>query len=192
MSLAPLLRHAGISVPRFVTVEGRIVFDPSAVAVPSYALEPHTFHDGPDPVISDTSVPWWIEDPDARAADVAAMREQFPGFTLFGDDGEYAYGGTIDTGRGRFECLVVPMPDRSLPSVVSLRKNLGRDEGQRSVKAPHTYLSGRLCIADTADWDADRHTTATAVAWTAHWFAAYTEWRLLGGAWPTEGLRVVA
>lgn len=129
MPLAPLLRHAGVSVPRFVTVEGRIVFDPSTVTVLSHALQPHTFHGGPDPVIPDTKAPWWIEDPVARSADVAAMREQFPGFTQFGDDGEYAYGGTIDTGRGRFECLIVPMPDRSLPSVVSLRKNLGRNEG---------------------------------------------------------------
>lgn len=192
MSLAPLLRHAGLSVPRFVTVDGQVVFDPSASSLPSHALEPHTFHGGPDPVTSEATTPWWTLDPDAKAVDVAAMREAFPGFTQFCDEGEYAYGGIIDTGRGRYQCLVVPMRDRSLPSVIPLNRNLGRAEGRRYMRPPHTYLSGSLCIADTADWDADRHTTATAVAWTAHWFAAYTEWRLFGGPWPTEGLRAAS
>jgi len=107
-----------------------------------------TFHHGSDPVISDTSAPWWIEDSDAQTADIAAMRERFPGFTPFGDDGEYAYVGTIDTGRGRFQCLVLPKPDRSIPSVMPLRKSLGRSEGRRFVRAPHLYTSGRLCIVE--------------------------------------------
>lgn len=140
-------------------------------------------------MVGETSAPWWIEGQDAKAADIAAMRQSFPGFTKFGDDGEYAFQGTIDTGRGRFQCLVLPMPDHSMPSVIPMRKNLGRSEGRRFAKAPHTYLSGRLCIAETGDWDSDRHTTATAVGWAAHWFAAYAEWRLMGGQWPTEGLR---
>jgi hypothetical protein len=44
-------------------------------------------------------------------------------------------------------------------------------------------------VADTSDWDPQVHTTATAIAWAAHWFAAYTGWRIAGGPWPTEGYR---
>ena len=67
-----------------------------------------------------------------------------------------------------------------------MRNNLGRYEGRRFRRPPHLYDSGALCVAATSDWDQERHTTATAVAWGAHWFAAYTEWRM-GGHWPTDG-----
>ena len=55
----------------------------------------------------------------------------------------------------------------------------------------HLYLSGNLCVADISDWRPGEHTSATAIAWAAHWYAAYTDWRL-GGPWPTDGYRADA
>jgi hypothetical protein len=194
MTIATLLRHVGIMVPRYVTVDGEIVLDGSpAVASVPLAMEPHRFHAGDDPSPSRTAfaTAWWNTETDARAADEAAMRSHFPKFLLLEDDGDYAWGGELNTGRGRYKILVYPHVDRSLPSIVPLRQNLGRTEGRRWRKPPHLYESGAMCVAATSDWDPEMHTTATAVAWAAHWFAAYTEWRM-GGEWPTDGYGAAA
>jgi hypothetical protein len=52
MTVATLLAHVGIEVPRYVTVDGEIVLDPSVSRTVSAAplrIEPHRFHDGNDP-----------------------------------------------------------------------------------------------------------------------------------------------
>jgi len=195
MTIPTLLQHVGLTVPRYVTVAGQIVMDPQASpsSVAPMAVQPHRFHGGDDPAPPREAYAdaWWNADPVARAADEAAMQLHFPGFVQFGDNADYAYGGVIDTGRGRFEVLVLPHVDKSLPTVVPCHKSLGRHAGRRMQKPDHVYLNGNLCVASTSDWHPDRHTTATAVGWAAHWFAAYTEWRM-SGRWPTVGVDAVA
>src|SRR5712692_3282664 len=194
MTLATLLRHFGVDVPRYVTVDGRIVLDSAvAEARAPMALAPHRFHAGDDPSPSRNAFDsaWWNVEPDARAADEIAMRMHFPSFVLLDDDGDYAWAGELNTGRGRFGILAMPQTDHSLPSIVPRHRGLGRNEGKRCRKPPHIYTTGNLCVAATAHWNANSHTTATAVAWAAHWFAAYAEWRM-NGQWPTEGYGAVA
>jgi hypothetical protein len=196
VTIATLLKHVGIHVPRYVTVDGRIVLDPTPTPASSpapLAVEPHRFHDGDDPAPerTDYADAWWNTDPDARAADEAAMARHFPQFVQAGKDGGYYYGGELNTGRGRYKILVLPHVDRSLPSVFPLHKGLGRPAGRRLQRPPHLYTSGGLCIANRADWRPGEHTTATAVGWAAHWFAAYTEWRITS-RWPTEGFGAAA
>src|SRR5262245_33165840 len=196
MTIAALLGHVGIDVPRYVTVAGRIVFDQALATVSQTAPMPlaaHRFHDGEDPAPDRSTYAdaWWTVDVAAREVDEAAMRSHFPNFIQFGEDGDYAYGGELDTGRGRFKILVWPHVDRSMPSIIPLHKGLGRPMGRRLQRPPHLYTSGNLCVADTANWKPAEHTTATAVGWAAHWFAAYTEWRITG-RWPTDGFGAVA
>lgn len=196
MTLATLLSHVGIEVPRYVTVDGQIVLDPvppTGLASASMPVAPHRFHDGDDPAPDRARCAdaWWNIDPEARAADEAAMATHFPGFVQFGEDGDYAFGGELNTGRGRFKILVLPHVDRSLPSVVPMHKGLGRPMGSRLQRPPHLYTSGNLCVADIADWSPSEHSSATVVAWAAHWFAAYTEWRITG-RWPTGGFGAAA
>lgn len=196
MSLATLLEHVGIDVPRYVTVGGQIVLDPTltnASTPAPMAVSPHRFHDGEDPAPERVNYAnaWWNTNPKARVADEVAMATHFPSFLQFGEGGDYAYGGQLDTGRGRFKVIVVPHIDRSLPSVIPMHKGLGRHVGRRLQRPPHLYNSGNLCIADTTDWKPEEHTTATAVAWAAHWFAAYSEWRITG-RWPTGGFGAAA
>lgn len=196
MTLATLLGHVGIDVPRYVEVGGRVVLDPTPAVSSSpapMAISPHRFHDGDDPAPERAGYAraWWNTDAEARAADEEAMAAYFPSFIQFGDDGDYGYGGELDTGRGRFKVLVLPHVDRSLPSIVPLHRGLGRQMGRRLQRPPHIYTSGNLCVAAASDWKADEHTTATAVGWTAHWFSAYTEWRFTG-RWPTDGFGEVA
>lgn len=196
MTLATMLSHVGIDVPRYVTVDGEIVLDPtsstSATSAPM-AVASHRFHDGDDPAPTRSSYTdaWWNADLDARAADEAAMAAHFPGFHQLGENDDYFFGGELNTGRGRFKIFVLPHVDRSLPSVVPLHKGLGRPMGRRLQRPPHLYTSGNLCIATNSDWNSSERTTATAVAWAAHWFAAYTEWRI-SGRWPTEGFGAAA
>ncbi|MFE2423645.1 hypothetical protein [Streptomyces hokutonensis] len=194
MTIATLLRHVGVDVPRYVTVDGEIVLDPPAAPAIYTSVAPHRFHGGEDPAPSrdDRSGAWWIVDPVAKEADKAAMATAFPSFYCLDDDGDYAFSGTLRTGRGNFEIMVLPQVDMSLPSVYpkpGLR--LGRPAGRKFVYAPHLYLSGALCVADRGDWKKEDHTTATVVAWAAHWFCAYTEWRFTN-RWPTDGYGKVA
>jgi hypothetical protein len=195
MTVATLLAHVGIDVPRYVTVDGQIVLDRSAATMASpLRIAPHRFHDGhdPAPVRKKFDAAWWNTDPEARAADENAMHIHFPNFSLYGSEEEdYLWGGRINTGRGSFSILVLPQVNHSLPSVAPKMKNLGRPEGRRLRRPPHLYDSGALCVASVSDWDPTKHSTATAVAWAAHWFAAYTEWRMRG-YWPTDGYGAVA
>ena len=153
------------------------------------AVMPHTFHGGDDPPPAGASSRWW-DDPAARDADAAAVAFAFPGFHLDQRGGGHAWTGTINTGRGRFEVKIVSDPGGGLPAIVPiLPRALGRNEGRRGFRpAKHLYISGNLCVADTDDWHPGKHTSATAIAWAAHWCAAYTDWRL-GGPWPTDGYR---
>ena len=195
MTVATLLAHVGIDVPRYATVGGEIVFDssgPRAAALPM-RIEPHRFHGGndPAPTRNEYDKAWWNTELESRVADENSMRTRFPGFSVHRENGDYFWSGTINTGRGTFAILVLPHVDRSLPSIVPEIKTLGRPEGRRLRRPPHLYNSGALCVAAATDWDPSRHTTATAVAWAAHWFAAYTEWRMRG-YWPTDGYGAVA
>jgi hypothetical protein len=187
MSIATLFRHVDIDVPRYVTVNGTVVTDPG-LAPGGLSVEPHRFHGGVEPKIagSDLTSAWWNQDVKRRQADEAAMQKYFPGVALHAEDGEYLWFGTIDSGRGTFKVGVAPRIDGSLPIVISLNRTLARNEGGRQRWSPHLYDSGSLCVAAFSDWDPARHTTATAVGWAAHWFAAYTIWRM-SGEWPTEG-----
>lgn len=193
MTLPSLLRRVGLDVPRGVTVDGRLVTGRAAAAAFAAGtatwMASHTFHGGDDPPVTDAPSAWW-RDADARAADFAAVACAFPGFTLDETDGEFTWRGTLDTGRGRFVVDVVADAAGGLPHIVPVSPRvLGRNEGRHGFRpSPHLYTSGHLCVADAADWNAANHTTTTAIAWAAHWFAAYTDWRL-GGRWPTEGYR---
>jgi hypothetical protein len=121
---------------------------------------------------------------------MAAVAVALPNFRLDDSDGAYTWHGIIDTGRGCFRIRVEGESERGMPMIVPIRpRALGRNEGQRGFrKSEHLYRNGNLCVADVVDWDPRAHTTATAIAWGAHWLAAYTDWRL-GGPWPTEGYR---
>jgi len=193
MTLPSLLRRVGLDVPRGVSVDGRLITGRAALAAlaagTATCMSPHAFHGGDDPPSTNTPFAWW-RDADARAADCAAVARAFPGFTLDEADGEFTWRGTLDTGRGRFVIDVVADAAGSLPRIIPVSPRvLGRNEGRRGFRpSPHLYTSGHLCVANATDWDAANHTTATAIAWAAHWFAAYTDWRL-GGRWPTEGYR---
>jgi hypothetical protein len=120
------------------------------------------------------------------------MKHAFPGFVVNEEDGDLGYAGIIDTGRGRFPLLLLPQIDGSLPRAATYPKiKLGRNEGRYWRKSPHLFTSGSLCIAGAQDWHPGEHTTATAAAWAAHWFAAYTEW-WMSGIWPAKGYGIVA
>lgn len=192
MSLPTLLKAVGVHVPRYVTVDGQIVLaSPTVTAGESAPLrvEPHRFHGGQDPAADriDSCSAWWNQNPVAAQRDKNAMERAFPRFVLLDDDGDYAWFGEIDTGRGRFLVLVLPQLDGVLPSVKVIKpKRLGRQEGRRWRRAPHLYTSHALCIADQVDWKPQLHNTTVAVAWTAHWLACYTEWRM-SGQWPSDG-----
>ena len=203
MSLPTLLRHVGIHVPRGVTVDGRIVLGAPAPDSAVTPVAPHTFHGGPDPEHppgprshdepsrQDGSA-WWNMFPAQFEADRAAVREAFPSFRLNRDNSSYTWRGVVDTGRGRYCINVVGNRTGGMPFMRPLQpRRLGRQEGGRWRPSPHLYTSGGLCIADTTDWIPEQHTTATAIAWAAHWLAAYTDWRL-GGPWPTDGYRPYA
>jgi hypothetical protein len=196
MALTALLKHVGIHVPRYVTVAGQIVFDqmsPDGSGPVPMALAPHRFHDGEDPAPERGTFAraWWNVDIASRQADESAMSSHFPRLLQMGENGDYAYGGELDTGRGRFKILVLPHVDHSLPSIIPLYSGLGRQMGRWLQRPPHLYTSGNLCVASKSDWKPTEYTTATAIGWAAHWFAAYTEWRFTG-RWPTDGYGAVA
>lgn len=202
MSIAALLGHFGIHVPRYVTVDGRIVFDnvissgSGTYTHPTYGavsrLTNHTFHGGTEDADVGPPAPeqWW-DDHEQLAPHVEAMERSFPGFTLVAADADLSpcWVGEIDTGRGKFKIIVVLRRDKGLPFVSLVGgPRLGVTAGRRWTPSPHLYLNGGLCVADSADWDPDEHTAATVVAWTAHWLAAFTEWRITR-RWPVEGVQ---
>jgi hypothetical protein len=198
MSLNSLLRHVGIHVPRGVTVDGRIVLGAPTIGSGVTALEPHTSHGGPDPESragpgerqqARNDQPWWDLDPARREADKSTVLTAFPSFMLDDSDGGYTWKGIIDTAHGRYRIDVIGNPVVGMPFIWPRHpRRLGRQESGRWRPPPHLYKSGRLCVAETSDWIPERHTTATAIAWAAHWLAAYTVWRT-GSPWPTEGFQ---
>lgn len=191
MTIADLLTHHGHARPRWVDVGGRVVFGASAASVPgALAMKPHTFHGGEDPLeASEPDSAWWT-DADNMKRHTDAMAAHFPGFIfLEPEDGSTpAWVGELDTGRGRFQVLVMTRADGGLPWVRILRPKIGKNTRHGWTMPPHMFLSGRPCIADQDDWSCDEDTVATAVAWTAHWLAAYTEWRIIN-RWPIEGFQ---
>lgn len=200
MSIAALLRHHGVRTPRFVTVDGRIVFDKVAMTGagpvhsqygPVTAVAPHRFHGGveqPDDEPSSSDITWWDDEALLRR-NVDAMTKSFPNFVyLPPEDGlPPSWAGVIDTGRGTFEVLVMTRTDQGLPSVAVDNHRFGLNAGSRWVRPPHLYASGNLCVAERSDWNPGEHTAATVTAWAAHWLAAYTEWRITR-RWPVEGV----
>jgi hypothetical protein len=202
MTIAALLRHHGVKVPRYVTVDGQIVFDDVAPCATGYthstlgAVTPvsnHTFHGGeeePDDRV-EGSTAWW-DDEERLDRHVKAMERSFPRFFYVPpEDGlSPCWGGVIDTGRGTFNVGIYPRRDEGLPSVALFDLRLGVNAGRRWLPSPHLYLNGNLCIADRDEWLPGEHTVATAAAWAAHWLAAYTEWRMTR-RWPVEGVHAL-
>lgn len=198
MTIPALLKHHGVDVPRYVTVDGRIVFDEVNVAAtgathpvhgPLSLVAPHTFHGGvelPSVARDDT----WCEGALLRHKN--AMGVAFPGFTFASPVGNQppAWFGLINTGRGRFKVGVFLRRDAGIPSIRVFGPRLGAYSSGRWIESPHLYLNGNLCVADQSDWNPKEHTVATATAWAAHWLAAYTEWRM-SRRWPVEGVRHV-
>lgn len=197
MTIAALLSHHGIEVPRYVTVDGQVVFDDVSVRTsgPTHAtlgavtpVPRHTFHGGGEEPGDDVHLPAWWEVDDRLARHVSAMRECFPNFVYLEPEGDQApcWAGPINTGRGTFRIAIFLRRDGGLPTVARFGAKLGRNSGRRWVASPHLFLNGNLCIAAQDDWQVDARTAATATAWAAHWLAAYTEWRITG-RWPVAG-----
>lgn len=198
MSIASLLSHHGMAVPRYVSVDGRIVFDgvtASPAGMTHHTLGPvtpvrdHTFHDGFDPATPIRPNLWWSK-PGALDSHLAAMARAFPGFKYIAPTGVTAptWRGKVDTGRGSFILEAALRPDRGLPSLKVIGPKLGAFSSGRWVPSPHLYINGNLCIADQSDWNRDHDDVSVAVAWGAHWLAAYTEWRM-SRRWPADGTR---
>jgi hypothetical protein len=193
VTLPSLFRKVGIHVPRGVTVDGTVVLGDRQIqsvgAATVTAMHPHRFHGGEDPAPAryDTDRAWWVKSPESKTNDIADMRDSFSNVIVFDDENDLSYGVTLDTRRGKFDVLILPQVDGSLPTAVAVRpKRLGRNEGRKFRVAPHLYLSGALCIADSSDWEGKGYKTSVAAAWTAHWLACYSAWRI-NGIWPTEG-----
>ncbi|SMQ58034.1 hypothetical protein SAMN06295909_0093 [Plantibacter sp. VKM Ac-1784] len=197
MSIASLLSHHGVDVPRYVTVDGRIVFDgvsinSAGVAIhqglgPVTAVANHTFHGGEDHLDSSACLPWW-NDPSELDRHLNAVQQSFPGF-IYAEatmSNGPRWTGAIDTGRGTFTLEVELRADLSLPTLRVLGPKLGAFSSGRWVRSPHLYDSGNICVADRDEWHPGVHDASTAIAWGAHWLAAYTEWRM-SRQWTTEG-----
>ena len=202
MTIPALLSHFGIDAKRYVTSEGRVIFDGvtasgGSASHPIYgAVTPvanHHFHgDENEPENERTSTAWW-RDSDKLARHDNAVKGAFPGFALSSsEEAPPAWVGVIDTGRGRFKIGVCTRWDEGLPSVFLINgPRLGVPAGRRWIHSPHLYLNGTLCVAERDDWHPGEHTVATAIAWAAHWLAAYTDWRI-SRRWPVEGVQIDA
>jgi hypothetical protein len=202
MSIAALLRHHGVDVPRYVTVNGRVVFDdvhstPTGFTHSTFGsvmpVANHTFHGGdeaPDKVTNNQ--PAWWDDKARLQRHLSAMERAFPGFfyVTTDDGGGPCWGGNLNTGRGNFKVIIMTRRDEGLPRAAVIGPKLGANAGRRWIPAPHLYLNGNLCVADESEWNPATHTVATVTAWTAHWLAAYTEWRMTR-KWPVEGVQTV-
>lgn len=200
MTIAALLRHHGLRTPRFVTVGGQIVFNhvERTAAGPVHSeygpvtpVTPHTFHGGDEDedATAPSTTEWW-DDPALLSRHIDDMNKSFPGFVYLPAEGEMTptWGGVIDTGRGRFEILIITRRDQGLPRVAVLNHRLGVNAGRKWQRPPHLFTSENPCVADARDWVPSDHTAATVTAWAAHWLAAYTEWRITR-RWPVEGVQ---
>ncbi|BCW78909.1 hypothetical protein [Arthrobacter sp. NicSoilC5] len=203
MTIPALLRHHGVTVPRFVTVDGRIVFnDVTATGAgdhlhstfgPVTPVSSHTFHGGVEEFDAADGPPiaWWADE-NQISRHVNAMEGSFPNFRYLppGAGVNPCWVGVIDTGRGRFQIAVILRKDGQLPRVTVLGGvRLGVSAGRRWQPSPHLYDNGNLCVADNNDWNPEEHTVATVTGWAAHWLSAYTEWRMTR-RWPVEGVHL--
>jgi hypothetical protein len=200
VTLPSLLSKMSRRAPRYVTVDGIVVAGevgvqrtPEGVTHPHYGVvtpvRRHQNHGGTefDDVNQES---WWDEHPELLAAEKLSMGAAFPGFSLVELDGNIGWRGKINTGRGRYEITILHRPGRGLPRVVPSSPGLFcRREGRRLVKSPHLFLTGNLCVARAQDWDPAREDATTVVAWTAHWLAAFSEWRVTG-RWPCSGIEI--
>lgn len=200
MSMPALLSQFGLDTQRFVTADGRVIFEGVTSTAGGYshpehgsvsAMISHGFHgNGPEPTDETAPAQWW-EDETQLQRHRDALATAFPGFRPLEYEGEHPpmWFGDIDTGRGKFTVAIALRHDRGLPFVRVIKgPKLGIPTGRSWIPSPHLYLNGNLCIADQSDWDPGLHTVATAVAWTAHWLAAFTEWRITR-RWPVEGFQ---
>ncbi|OMC34463.1 hypothetical protein A5739_05960 [Mycobacterium colombiense] len=190
MTIKEMLRHHGYNCSRVVLPSGRLEFQTSkaTTACVGLPLTTHTFHGGDEPVETADNAPWWLAK-GALDRDRAEMKDYFPSFVEIGGDAELApaWVGLIETRIGHFRIAVIHRFDHSLPKVVPIEpKNRVKRIGRRLIDAPHLYTNGNLCVAAQEDWDCDRDSIATVVAWAAHWHAFYVEW-LFTGNWPSEG-----
>lgn len=201
MTVTSFLAAHGIQRARYVTADGRTIFD-NVTASGSVYTHPthgtvtkvanHTFHDGHEP--TDASADSWWTDETSLRRHIDAVSEAFPAFDFIAPEGESApaWVGELNTGRGAFRVGLVLRRDNGLPFVAVLgNRRLGKPAGRHFIRSPHLYDSGNPCIADQADWRPDEHTAATAIAWLAHWLAAYTEWRITD-RWPVAGVHCAA
>ena len=201
MGIPQLLSKFSPRAPRFVTIEGQIIPDGGVIATNDgfrhhvhgwvTEVEPHHFHGGEDTRYNDSGAaaadPWWTSNPDLLETERRHMADAFPAFKENNVHGHPSWRGPINTGRGLFDVRVIHRPGHGLPDVQVIRPHrLIRNEGRRARRSPHLYDSGNLCVARQEDWQGDQHDAVTVVAWTAHWLAAYTQWRM-SGAWPTRG-----
>jgi hypothetical protein len=133
MTVATLLAHVGINVPRHVTVGGEVVLDlPTSRTTPSLRIEPHRFHDGRDPAPARKKLDkaWWNADPEARAVDENAMHTYLPGFSLYSGEGnDYIWSGTINTGRGSFRYFRTPAGRPVVANDRAIDEELGEARG---------------------------------------------------------------
>lgn len=205
MTIAALVGHFAATKPRYVTVNGQIVFDEITagntggymhpIHGPVTPVQKHTFHGGVEEAVeaADHEACWWTK-PELIQRHIDEMAQAFPGFTYLSPepDSVPTWIGQIDTGRGKFPIGIALRSDQGLPRIFLLSKiKLGASAGRRWVRSPHLYDNGNLCVADAAEWDSEIHTAATATAWAAHWLAAYTEWRITR-KWPVTGVEAVA
>ncbi|MDR6972038.1 hypothetical protein [Leifsonia shinshuensis] len=190
MTLLDVLRHQGHNVRPHVDPQGKIHFLDNTVVVPASMtpVKPHTFHGGEDNIDAGATTSWW-EEPGAMEKERAAVALAFPGFVDISDPAEPPrFAGEIDTGFGKFTVAIVHRRDHGLPAVVPIDgKRRERRAGRRYVPSPHLYVSGLLCVAEESDWDPSSDTSATVIAWAAHWHAQYVVWRLSSRQWLSEG-----
>lgn len=195
MTIAGILRRHGHDIPRYVGPNGRVTFHISPhTAASGLAIQPHTFHGGTEHEPDAGPAEQWWKNQETLKRDREAMKKFFPSFVeLEASDSEApGWYGKLDTGRGTFPILVRHRTDQTLPSVVPFAPSIRqRHQGKRTLKSPHLYLNGNLCVASAEDWDPNRDTIATVIAWAAHWHLCYGEW-YVSGIWPTEGLDSVA
>lgn len=203
MTMPALLSRFGLHKARFVTTSGQVIFDGVTLTATggfNHAVHGnvtpvanHTFHGGTEEPDDETRPPAWWDDATLLARHHDAMESAFPGFSYVPGDGDVppAWGGVIDTGRGKFNVGIFTRHDQGLPRVVVFNHHLGAPAGKRRRKPPHLFVNDNLCVADEGDWDRETHTVATVVGWAAHWLSAYTEWRI-SRRWPVEGVHVRA
>jgi hypothetical protein len=202
VTVSDLLTKLNGRTPRFVTISGLVVGSANVTKESNGYLHvehgrvtpimKHTFHGGDDPVSPDDVEPWWLSTPWAIALERSNVAFAFPGFVDVAIAGVPGWVGQIDTGHGKFQIEVLHRPDHGLPMIEVLKPaRLERPRGRRMVSSPHRYRSGLLCVADTIDWKPAEHDAVVAIAWAAHWLAAYTLWRA-NLQWPWAGVDVQA